>query len=661
MHELSANAVGGAGTNELTSSGSLGSTGSIVVWPAKRREDALHHRGRSLRAVATLFEIRDHGVRLCAVETERAECRRVVPRVAVGALCRAGLAGNRQHVHRIRLEQPFAGGRVVEVRRVRHAGIALTVGVGDTSQAVDDRLADLGRHLQLVLVAGGVERLHDCALREICHSRAEVGHQWCVDGLDNRGLEQESAVCNRRVRVGQLQRRRGHQALTDRHLHVVADQQTWRFVLAENVVLHQFGLDRVVGNSPLPFEGQLHAGVGTESEPLEIVLQRRLALQRRIDERIVLVHDPELLTESVEEGVAADCERVGHRHRAVRGRPLGAHVGGILELAANTGGANVLRDRLEHVDALVEIDVVGTDHAAVHRRPCDERLDRRPQVVATLDSAVDQHRFVGVGLLRRRIDLLAEQLIELVAGDVAHPPIVESWIAGHGQDLAIGVVLDDHRTGRCLVLNPFLPAELLRARIHALRAVGDLRIDRVVGGDVLAEDVGGQIAPLQQLGLQRLLGVLLDVEVDRQLNVSAGDRVDVLIDQLADDSARGVDLEDLLAPRAVERVLHRLLDTERADELVGVVVQVLVVLLGLLGDRAEVADHVTRERRVRIHPLPLLDDLNTREVLAALFQVGHGVFIDALFERERQQRAEALALRAPRDGRLAETRLVAAL
>ena len=34
MHELSASWVGGAGTSELRSSGSLGSTGSITVLPA---------------------------------------------------------------------------------------------------------------------------------------------------------------------------------------------------------------------------------------------------------------------------------------------------------------------------------------------------------------------------------------------------------------------------------------------------------------------------------------------------------------------------------------------------------------------------------------------------------------------------------------------------
>ena len=43
-----------------------------------------------------------------------------------------------------------------------------------------------------------------------------------------------------------------------------------------------------------------------------------------------------------------------------------------------------------------------------------------------------------------------------------------------------------------------------------------------------------------------------------------------------------------------------------------------VLLQRLLGDRAHVADDVAGERRVRIDPLPLLDDLDAGEVLAAL-------------------------------------------
>ena len=597
----------------------------------------------------------------CRVEAERAERRRVVPRIAVGALRRAGLSGDRQHVHRVILEKRLARGGVVEVRRIRHARIALAVRVGHASQPADDRVADLGRHLQLILVARSVERLQHRSLGEIGHPRAEVGHQRSEDRLDHRRLEEEAAVRQRRVRIGQLQRRRRHEALTDRGLHVVADEETGGFVLAEDVVLHQLRLDGIVGNPALPLERQLHARVLTEPEALEIVLQRRLALQRGIDERVVLVDLPELLAEAIEVRVATDSERVGDCHRSVRRRPVGAHVAGVLELATHAGRAEFFRRSTRARNCPCRRTLVGPDHAAVHRRPRDEWLDRRAQVVATLDRAIDQDRFVGVGLAGCRVDLLAEQLVELVAGDVAHPAVVEPRIAGHRQDLAVGVVLHHHRAGRSLVLDPLLVAVLLRACVHALRAAGDLRIDRVVGSDVLAGDVGRQVAPLEELGLQGLLGILLHVEVDRQLDVHAGDRVHVLVDQLANDAAGSVDLEDFLAPRAVQRVLHRLLDAERADQFVGVVVQVFVVLLGFLGDRAEVADDVAGERRIRIDALPLLDDLDAGEVFAALLQVGDGVFVDTFLQRKWQQCAEALTLRALRDGRFAEARFVPTL
>ena len=65
----------------------------------------------------------------------------------------------------------------------------------------------------------------------------------------------------------------------------------------------------------------------------------------------------------------------------------------------------------------------------------------------------------------------------------------------------------------------------------------------------------GNVPALLELGLQGLLGVLLDIEIDGQLDVAPGNRVDVLVDQLVDDATRGVDLEHLFAPRAVQRDL----------------------------------------------------------------------------------------------------------
>ena len=370
---------------------------------------------------------------------------------------------------------------------------------------------------------------------------------------------------------------------------------------------------------------------------------------------------PELLAEPIEERVATDGKCVGDGDGSVGRRSVGADVARVLEHAAHTAGAHVVGDRLELVLALVEIRLVGADDTAVHRRPRDERFERRPEVVTTLHSTIDEHRLVGIGLTGDRVDLVGEQLVELVAVDRTHPSVVEPRIAGHRDDLSVGVVLHHDRAGRRLVLDPLLRAELLRAGVHARGAVRVLRVDRVVGGDILKGEIGRQVATLLELGLQRLLRVLLVVEVDRQLDVFTGDRVDVLVEQLAHDASRGVDLEDLLAPRAVQRILHRQLDAERADQLVGVVALRLVLVDVLLGDRAEVPDDVAGQRRVRIHTLPLLDDLNAREVLAALLQVRDRVFVDVFLQRQRQQRAEALTLGALGDGRRAEARVVALL
>src|SRR4029079_7608569 len=101
-----------------------------------------------------------------------------------------------------------------------------------------------------------------------------------------------------------------------------------------------------------PLERQLHTAVLSEAEALEIVLQRRLALQRRIDRSVVFVDLPELLAEAIEERVATDRQRVGDRDRPVRRRSVGADVAGVLEHATDTAGADVVGDGFELVLAL---------------------------------------------------------------------------------------------------------------------------------------------------------------------------------------------------------------------------------------------------------------------------------------------------------------------
>jgi len=65
----------------------------------------------------------------------------------------------------------------------------------------------------------------------------------------------------------------------------------------------------------------------------------------------------------------------------------------------------------------------------------------------------------------------------------------------------------------------------------------------------------GEVTPGVQFGLQGLLGVLLHLEVDRQLDVLAGDRVDPLVSRLASmqTKERTTVWRDLTAQRLEQR------------------------------------------------------------------------------------------------------------
>ena len=148
-----------------------------------------------------------------------------------------------------------------------------------------------------------------------------------------------------------------------------------------------------------------------------------------------------------------------------------------------------------------------------------------------------------------------------------------------------------------------------------------------------------------ELGLEQPLGVLLELEVDRQLDVLAVDRR--LVAELADDAVVGVDLVDDLAPLAVEGVLHRQLDAGSPNLLAvdgRVVTEVLVVLLVVGGDRPHVPDHVAGQRSVRVVPPPALDDRDARKVLAALLDRHRHVGRHALLQRQRLVAAVALGV-----------------
>ena len=116
------------------------------------------------------------------------------------------------------------------------------------------------------------------------------------------------------------------------------------------------------------------------------------------------------------------------------------------------------------------------------------------------------------------------------------------------------MVLHDHRTGRRLVRHlSWVVREHERLEVR-------LRVQRI----------GRHLLPAgPQLGFERLLGELLLVEIDGELDVVAVDRRHPA--NLADDPARVVDLVGDVAPLAVQVFLHAQLDTELPDTLVEVV------------------------------------------------------------------------------------------
>ena len=123
-------------------------------------------------------------------------------------------------------------------------------------------------------------------------------------------------------------------------------------------------------------------------------------------------------------------------------------------------------------------------------------------------------------------------------------------------------MLDDKRAGRRLVV---------------VRGAIALEVDRSVEL-LLAVRVRGRSTALD-LGFEGLLGVLLDVEVDRQLDVLAGERLGSR--DLAQHVAGGIDFE-LSSPRRTSKLLlEPLFDTRLADLVVHPVagVEILAVLV----------------------------------------------------------------------------------
>ncbi len=179
---------------------------------------------------------------------------------------------------------------------------------------------------------------------------------------------------------------------------------------------------------------------------------------------------------------------------------------------------------------------------------------------------------------------------------------------------------------------------------HGLTLVDVHLLDLAVGLQDLRVRSGLRATRLER-GLDRLLGVLLVVEVDRELDVEPVERRHVL-DQ-ANRAVGGIDLEDLAPPGSVQHRFHALLDAELSDPFVEQVTRRLEVVVPLvLGDRAHVADDVSRVRRVGVHPLPLGEDVQAGEVLGAFEQRRRRGLVDPLLDRHREERAVDLGLEA---------------
>jgi hypothetical protein len=359
---------------------------------------------------------------------------------------------------------------------------------------------------------------------------------------------------------------------------------------------------------------------GSEPNPnfADLVLEHRLVVVPRHDQ----------LADAVEERIGRDGERGLDIDGAVDARPAGATARGIAVHAAHEPVvALVLLDRLHPVAALVAVVVVDAQEAGVECSEGDERLERRAEVVATLDRPIDEDRLVGVDRVAVGIDR-GEDLVELAAAEVGlEPPVVEGRIAGQRDDLTVLVVLHDDRSRRRLV-GHFTGVAGEDQLLEIL--LGIARVDR----DLLPAEL--------QLRLEGLLGELLLIEIDRELHVVAVDRRDT--PHLAHDPAGVVDLVGDIAPLAVEFLLHAQFDPELTHALVEVVPLALVEVLGLGGDPPQVTDDVTGDRRIRIDPTRLFEDLDPGEVLDAFLDGDGGAFVDVLGDGHGQEGAVHLAL-----------------
>ena len=132
------------------------------------------------------------------------------------------------------------------------------------------------------------------------------------------------------------------------------------------------------------------------------------------------------------------------------------------------------------------------------------------------------------------------------------------------------------------------------------------------------------------LAVEGLLGGFLDVEVDGEAEVFAGDGV--LFANHAELFAVRVDEDVAGAVGAAEERVVGLLDAGAADDVAGLVEGVAGVVEHLLGDFADVADEVGGEAVARVEAALLVEELDGGEFVAVGLEKGLLVGGDVLLE-----------------------------
>ena len=142
--------------------------------------------------------------------------------------------------------------------------------VDDPCQALDDRGSDLVGHRDLAGELRSGQVLEHRTAAEVGETGLAVGDTGVPDPQDDRGLQEEAAVGNRGVPVGEVERRCREKTLADRQLHVVTDIEASAFIGTDDFA---FGVDPLqlrIRHGAVELERQLDTGVSPEAELLDL-------------------------------------------------------------------------------------------------------------------------------------------------------------------------------------------------------------------------------------------------------------------------------------------------------------------------------------------------------------------------------------------------------